>query len=121
VFEGVIVEHDPHYHLSYVGISGGRLAISLRAEPVGRRVRVRIDARDVSLALKPPELSSITNILPGRVIDVTNDRDPAQRLVRIDVGGRSLLARVTHRSVAQLALASGVALYAQVKSVALMD
>jgi molybdate transport system ATP-binding protein len=121
VFEGVIVEHDPRYHLSYVGISGGRLAISLRAEPVGRRVRVRIDAHDVSLALKPPELSSITNILPGRVIDVTDDRDPAQRLVRIDVGGRSLLARVTHRSAAQLALAPGVALYAQVKSVALMD
>ena len=121
IFEGVIAEHDAQYHLSYVGIPAGRLAISLRAVPVGQRVRVRIDARDVSLALKPPELSSITNILPGRVIDVTDDRDPAQRLVRIDVGGRPLLARVTQRSVAQLAIAPGIALYAQVKSVALMD
>ncbi|MGC2461012.1 MAG: molybdenum ABC transporter ATP-binding protein [Steroidobacteraceae bacterium] len=121
IFEGVIAEHDLQYHLSYVGIPAGRLAISLRAVPVGQRVRVRIDARDVSLALRPPELTSITNILPGRVMDVTDDRDPAQRLVRIDVGGRPLLARITQRSVAQLAIAPGIALYAQVKSVALMD
>ena len=121
VFDGVIAQHDAQYHLSYVTTAAGRLAISLRSVPVGQRVRVRIDARDVSLALKPPELSSITNVLAGRVIDVTDDRDPAQRLVRIDVGGRPLLARITQRSVAQLAIASGIALYAQVKSVALMS
>jgi molybdate transport system ATP-binding protein len=121
IFEGVIEQHDTQYHLSYVAIAAGRLAISLRAAPIGQRVRVRIDARDVSLALKPPELSSITNILPGRVLDVSEDRDPAQRLVRIDIGGRPLLARVTQRSVAQLGLVPGVALHAQIKSVALMD
>ena len=121
IFDGVIAEHDPQYHLSYVDIAAGRLAISLRAAPVGQPVRVRIDARDVSLALEPPEHSSITNILPCRVMDVTDDRDPAQRLVRIDVGGRPLLARITQRSVVQLAIAPGLALYAQIKSVALMD
>jgi molybdate transport system ATP-binding protein len=121
IFEGIIEQHDAQYHLSFIAVAGARLAISLRDAPLGQRVRVRIDARDVSLALKPPEHSSITNILPGRVMDVTNDRDPAQRLVRIDVGGRPLLARVTWRSVAQLAIAPGMALYAQVKSVALMD
>ena len=121
IFEGVIDEHDTHYHLSYVAIAAGRLAISLRAAPLGQRVRVRIDARDVSLALEPAHHSSITNILPGRVIDVTEDRDAAQRLVRIDVGGRPLLARITGRSVAQLCIVPGMALYAQVKSVALMD
>jgi molybdate transport system ATP-binding protein len=121
IFEGVIEQHDVRYHLSYVAVAGARLAISLRDAPLGQRVRVRIDARDVSLALKPPQHSSITNILPGRVMDVTDDRDPAQRLVRIEVGGRPLLARITWRSVAQLAIAPGMALYAQVKSVALMD
>lgn len=121
IFEGVIAQHDAQYHLSYVGIAAGRLAIALRDAPLGQRVRVRIDARDVSLALRPPEQSSITNILPGRVMDVTDDRDPAQRLVRIDVGGRPLLARITLRSVTQLAIAPGIMLYAQVKSVALMD
>ena len=121
IFEGVITRHDERYHLSYVGIAGGSLAISQRAAPIGQRLRVRIDARDVSLALTPPERSSISNILPAQVIDVTADRDPAQRLVRVDVGGCPLLARITLRSVSQLAIAPGVQLYAQVKSVALME
>jgi len=121
IFEGVIDEHDARHHLSYIAVPSGRLAISLRAAALGQRVRVRIDARDVSLALEPPRHSSITNILPGHVIDVSDDRDPAQRLVRIDVGGRPLLARITGRSVMQLAIVPGMPLYAQVKSVALMD
>ncbi|HEY3729678.1 MAG TPA: molybdenum ABC transporter ATP-binding protein [Steroidobacteraceae bacterium] len=121
IFQGVIVEHDPRYHLSYLDIPGGRVAISRQAGGLGQPVRVRIDARDVSLALKPPELSSITNVLAGTVLDVTADRDPAQCLVRIAIGDRPLLARITQRSVAQLQIAPGLRLYAQIKSVALMD
>jgi molybdate transport system ATP-binding protein len=121
IFEGTLCEHDDQYQLSHVDIPGGRVAISRRAGAIGQRVRVRIDARDVSLALKPPELSSITNILPGRVLDVTADRDPAQRLVRIEVGEQPLLARITQRSVAKLGIVPGSAVYAQIKSVALMN
>jgi molybdate transport system ATP-binding protein len=120
VFEGVITGHDEQYHLSQVDIHGGRVALARRPVPIGQRVRVRIDARDVSLALKPPESSSITNILPGPVVDVSPDRDPAQCLVRIAIGERWLLARVTRRSVDRLAIRPGSRVYAQIKSVALM-
>jgi molybdate transport system ATP-binding protein len=119
--EGVIAEHDSRFHLSYVDVPGGRLAISLRSVPLGRPVRILVEARDVSLALSPPQHSSITNILPGRVLDVSEDRDPAQRLIRVDVGGKPLMARITARSVQQLKIAPGVPLYAQIKSIALMD
>ena len=121
VLEGVIAQHDTQFHLSYVDVPGGRVAISLKSTPVGKRVRVRVEARDVSLALTPPQRSSITNVLAGRVLDVSADRDPAQRLIRIDVGGQPLLARITQRSVLQLAIEPGTRLYAQIKSVALMD
>jgi molybdate transport system ATP-binding protein len=121
IFNGVIAQHDAEFHLSYVSVAGARLALSRQSAPVGAQVRVRIDARDVSLALKPPELSSITNVLAGRVIDVTDDRDPAHRLVRIDIGGQQLLARITHRSVVQLGVSAGLAVFAQIKSVALTD
>jgi molybdopterin-binding protein len=83
--------------------------------------RVRIDARDVSLALTPPRLTSITNILPAKVLDLSGDRDPAQVLVRLEVGAHPLLARITRRSAAQLGIAPGTMLYAQIKSVALME
>jgi molybdate transport system ATP-binding protein len=121
VFDAVIEEHDPSYHLTYVRIGAGRLAVSLKQAPIGHRVRVRIDARDVSLALKPPELTSIINILPAKVLAVSDDRDPAQTLVRLELATEPLLARITRRSAAQLGIAPGMLLYAQVKSVALME
>ena len=121
MLEGIIAQHDQAFHLSYIEVSGGRLAISLKSAPIGKTVRVRIEARDVSLALQPPQRSSITNVLPARVLDVTADRDPAQRLIRLQVGGKPLLARITLRSVQQLAIAPGLQLYAQIKSAALME
>jgi molybdate transport system ATP-binding protein len=121
VFDAVIEEHDLNYHLSYARISAGRLAIALRQTPVGQRVRVRIDARDVSLALKPPELTSILNILPATVLALADGDDPAQTLVRLEVGTEALLARITRASAVRLGLAPGMQLYAQIKGVSLME
>ena len=121
VFDAVVEEHDLRYHLSYVRIGAGRLAVARTAAPIGHRMRVRIDARDVSLALKPPELTSILNILPARVLSLSEGADPAQTLVRLEAGGEPLLARITCRSAAELQLAPGMPLYAQVKGVALME
>jgi len=121
VIDAVIEAHDTEYHLSLVAISGGRLAVSMRNLPPGSHIRIRIDARDVSLALKPAEQTSITNVLAARVLELHADRDPAQMLVKLQVGADALLARITRRSVAQLGIAPGCALYAQIKSVALME
>jgi molybdate transport system ATP-binding protein len=83
-------------------------------------VRVRIDARDVSLALVPPDRSSILNVLPARVVELAADPDPAQVLVRLEAGNEPLLARITRRSAVTLGLVPGLPLFAQVKAVALM-
>jgi molybdate transport system ATP-binding protein len=121
IAEAEVVGHDREFHLTYVAVAGIQFAVSLRDLAIGQRVRIRILARDVSLALVPPQQSSITNVLPVRVLDIGPDRDAAQALVRLDLAGRLLLARITRRSVALLALQPGQAIYAQVKSVALMD
>jgi molybdate transport system ATP-binding protein len=122
VLDAWVDGHDEAYHLTQVNIQGGRLAVSRSTLPIGALTRVRIHARDVSLALKPPELSSIQNVLSARVLDVHGDRDPAQLLVRLDLdGGATLLARITRRSASRLGVVPGMKVYAQVKSVALMD
>ena len=90
----------------------------LRERRAPQRSRVGCEA---IRPLAPPQLTSITNILPAEVLDLSSDRDPAQMLVRLDVGSQSVLARVTRLSVAQLGIAPGAQLYAQIKSVALMD
>jgi molybdate transport system ATP-binding protein len=121
VFDAVLEEHDPRFHLSYVRLAAGRLAIGHTGTPPGERVRVRIDARDVSLALKPPEQSSILNVLPARVVTLVDADDPAQTVVQLEAGGEPLLARITRRSAADLQLSAGMPLYAQVKAVAVME
>ena len=121
VIDAVIETHDPEYHLSFVRISGGRLAVAMRGESAGSHIRVRIEARDVSLARKPAELTSISNILPARVLELRPDRDLSQMLVKLQLGTDALLARVTRRSIVQLDIAPGTNLYVQIKSAALMD
>ena len=83
--------------------------------------RLRILARDVSLALDDPARISIQNHL--RVSIERIDTVAAGRaLVACRLAdGQLLLAEVTPWSVAQLGLAPGLQLYALIKSVALMD
>jgi molybdate transport system ATP-binding protein len=96
------------------------LLVGQRNAAVGTRVRCRIHARDVSLALERPRGSSITNILPARVDAVGPSGTPGQVLVRLLVGETALLARITERSRRELAIAPGCAVWAQVKAVALL-
>ncbi|MDZ5649100.1 molybdenum ABC transporter ATP-binding protein [Nitrospirillum sp. BR 11828] len=84
----------------------------------GSRTRLRIPARDVLLSDRPPQGLSALNVLPGMVDDVREDAD-GSRVVRLDCGGASLLARVTRTSATALAIAPGQPLWAIVKAVAL--
>ena len=52
--------------------------------------------------------------------DLAASETPGQVLVRLDAAGTPLLARITRRSVNRLAICPGLALHAQIKSVALL-
>ena len=122
--EGALIEasvagHDETYQLTDVVFPGGRLTLPRQARAVGQRVRVRILARDVSLTLAAQTGTSIINILPARVTGIT-ETSPSQSVVSLDLGGTTLLARVTRKSVDALGLKPGLALHAQIKGVALV-
>ncbi len=118
--DGQVAAHDDVFHLTYVEIDGNRVAVPREDLPVGRRARVQIQARDVSLALHAHHDTSILNVLPVRIAD-TRELDPAQLLVRLALDdGQTLLSRITRRSGIGLGLHEGMQLYAQVKSVALV-
>jgi len=90
--------------------------------PVGQAVRVRVLARDVSLTRTPQTGTSIGNQLHGTVDALADDpTHPALALVRVRIGGSALVARVTWRSAHALELRPGLPVWAQVKSVALME
>lgn len=97
---------------------GPRLLLPGSPREPGERLRLRLPARDLSLALDAPAGSSLLNSLPARVEDVV-DEGPGTCLVRMQCGPCPLLARITRRSRRLLELRPGLAVHAQVKGVAL--
>jgi molybdate transport system ATP-binding protein len=83
----------------------------------GDRVRVRIPARNVAVALQPPDRTSFQNVFPGRVREILDHGD-AFVDVRLDIGC-SLWARITRKSCAELDLKPDQPVYALIKSVAI--
>lgn len=120
VIDGAVAGYDQNYGLLHVAFRGGVLQVPHEPLPAGRRLRVQVKARDVSLARAEPHDTSILNRLPARVVAEAPAADPAQVLVRVDVGGTMLVARITRRSRDQLGLAAGQEIWVQIKAVALL-
>ena len=121
LLEGSVRERDERWHLARVDFAGGSLWLRDGGLPAGHRVRLRLLARDVSIALRQPQGSSIQNVLPCRVVAIAPESHPSQVLVQLACGDSLLLARVTARAADALGLAPGMEVWAQVKSVALAD
>ena len=118
VVDAEVVAVDEQDGIAELRFAGGVLFVSGRLR-VGERRRVEILARDVSLSLEAPSRTSILNVLPARV-EAVYDAESFQPLVRVDVSGTALLARVSRRSLRLLALREGVHVFAQVKAVAVV-
>jgi molybdate transport system ATP-binding protein len=126
VLDGVVGERDVPWHLARLDVNGPTCGLWARDAglAVGRRVRLRVLARDVSLTRAPQTGTSIGNQLRGTVEAIADDSHPGLALVRVRVGpnaGVPLVARLTRRSAHTLGLAPGMAVWAQVKTVALME
>jgi molybdate transport system ATP-binding protein len=105
-------------------VGDSRLLVPAKPKVAGARQRLRIAASDVSLARMAPNGTSILNILPARIVSCSTI-GPGERLVVVALGaeghGPRLLSRITHRSWDTLALAEGMAIFAQVKGVSLIS
>ncbi|TDQ80666.1 molybdate transport system ATP-binding protein [Dongia mobilis] len=113
-----IVSHDPHYQLSQLDLDGQHLSVPLVSGPIGSRLRLRIKARDVSIATRRPQDISIRNILAARIVEIVAPVEAAQADLLLEIGnGRHLRARITRASVHELGLAPGFGVFALVKSV----
>jgi molybdate transport system ATP-binding protein len=124
LLHATVQEFDPAWHLMRVGFPGGSLWVKDKALALGAPVRIRVLARDISLAVGPPPVSSIQNVLAVSVLEISADTHPSQCLVRLscgDTGETSVLwARITARAVHALGLQVGMPAWAQVKAAALV-
>ena len=118
---GTVAHHAPQDHITSVAFAGGELLlVSPQARTPGQTVKLRVQARDVSLALTPPQDSSILNIVPATVAEMRED-SPGQWMVALLAGDTRLLARVTQRSAQALQLRPGLPVFAQIKGIAIVN
>jgi molybdate transport system ATP-binding protein len=120
VLDAVVAERDATWHLARADFAGGQFWVRDAGFPIGHSVRVRVLARDVSLALEKQTGTSILNTLPANVVEIADDVHPALVLVKLQLGASPLVARLTKRSAANLDLQPGDAIWAQIKAVALI-
>jgi molybdate transport system ATP-binding protein len=111
-----VVGHDAGEQLTTLAFDGGKFFVPLIAEAPGERVRARIQARDVALALRPPGDTSILNILPAKVASIGSE-DESTVDVELTVGTARIVARITRRSLREMRLRGGQEVYALVKAV----
>ena len=108
--------------LCAVKTEGGNLFHVPRGLEVStQQVRLKIQAKDVSLALEKPQKTSILNILPAVVEEISDVSVMGNCTVKLDLGGEKLLARISDYSRQQLGLRQGIQLFAQVKAAALLQ
>jgi molybdate transport system ATP-binding protein len=118
VVQARVTSHDERYELTTLAFAGGLLVVpNLDALP-GEPVRVRIRARDVSIALSPPVGASIQNVLRAHV-ESLGQPFGAMLDVSLDAGGTRLVARITRKAADELRLAPGNPVLALVKAVSI--
>ncbi len=120
VISASVVEKDSEWQMAKVHFSGGELWLRDNGATIGQEIRVRILARDISLALSEHKDSSILNILPAEIINTAIDQHRALTLVQLKLGNDLLLARISTRSATHMQLKSGMPVWVQIKSVAIV-
>jgi molybdate transport system ATP-binding protein len=116
VLDGAVTSVDSSCGMADLQVGSGSLNVSVIGVSVGERVRVQLLARDIILGIEEPRGLSVRNQLRGVVTDVVPDEEDA-RLVTVDVGGVTVLSRVTRGAVEALGLRIGMSVWVLVKSV----
>jgi molybdate transport system ATP-binding protein len=118
VLTATVKAHDEAEGVTRLDHPAGAIALPLTHEAIGSKVRLRVRARDVALAIGEPGRISIRNRLAATVTDLAPL--PSGTIdVKLDAGGEPLIAQVTRDAVRELELAPGRKVTALIKSAAL--
>jgi molybdate transport system ATP-binding protein len=115
-----VLRHDPASAMTTFFFEDGELRAPMIDDPVGSCVTLGIDASDVSIALSRPMDVSITNRLPGEIVEIAC-LDPPYVRVAFNLGATRIDALVTGESVERLALVPGLRAWVMIKAVAISE
>ena len=118
VVHGTVESVDGGTGLADVRIGTNSLRINLRDARAGAHVRAQLLARDIILATSRPENLSVRNVMTGTIARIVPDEEDTD-LVYVDIGGVSIISRVTRAASMSLSLRVGLPVWALVKSVSI--
>ena len=101
-------------------VEGQTLLISAENEPKVNKMQVRINSRDVIIALEPIVGSSLLNCLSAEVV-AFSQKENQSMILTLKVDLQYIYARITLRSFNNLKLAVGSQVYAHVKTMSLLN
>ena len=119
ILDGMVTHFDETHCVSTVLCHGHDILLSGNPLEVGRKVRILVHARDVSLSLAQAHDSSILNIVPVVVDRIHAAVNGGQR-VECLLGELRILALLSLRSVEKLVLQPGARVFAQFKATAMV-
>lgn len=120
ILHGKVIEKDQQWQLMRIAFAQGEIWLPDSGEVLEQAVRIRILAKDVSLALNNHDDMSIVNRIEMKVAEIKSDTDSAMALVRLTMGEDYLVAKLTKKSTHHLQLKVGIPIWAQIKSVAIV-
>ena len=121
LIHATVAEHDDKYNLTYLKFPAGQFTVTQADLPIGEEVRLRVNARDVSITLEHQNDTSILNIFAATVDEISHAGE-AQVTVRLLIKGNiPLLSRITQKSADLLGLTKGNKVFLQAKSVSLLS
>ncbi|BCQ33953.1 MULTISPECIES: molybdenum ABC transporter ATP-binding protein ModC [Erwinia] len=112
-----VLEQHPHYQMTALSLGDQHIWVNRVDSPAGTPLRIRIQAADVSLVLKPPVNSSIRNVIPAQVAELLEIDNQVE--VKLLVGQSELWARITPWARDELMIKPNMWLFAQIKSVSI--
>ncbi|MCW8915994.1 MAG: molybdenum ABC transporter ATP-binding protein [Magnetovibrio sp.] len=128
VLTPIVSEHLTDLNLTQLNLLGHNLFVPAVPITPDTAIRLRVRARDVSLALERPQGTSVLNMVPGQIHEIDQDDGP-HATVAIKVQGtpantdqpqdQTILARITKKSLQDMNLQNGVTVWAMIKSVAI--
>ena len=122
VLEGSVDEFDAHYQLLKFNLGNDHalwVSDANAKEKPQHNIRIRVYAKDVSITLQAATNTSILNIIPVVISEISEVKN-GQAILKLNCDNHLLLSRITAKSIQQLGLIVGQSVFAQIKGIALL-
>ena len=114
-----VQSHRTEFAVSILQTAAGSLIAAQIDKPIGSKVRLRLRARDISIAKKPLENSSLRNQLRGVIVDISEEEGAFAEVLLQLPDKTVLLVRVARINLEMLDLHPGDTAFALIKTAAL--